>query len=892
MIIDEQVYLAHYGILRKSGRYPWGSSSSANVRNRTFLEWIADLRGKGMSEVEIAKGVGISTTQLRAAKTIAKNQQKQQQINMAQRLADRGNSNVAIGLRMGLNESSVRALLAPGAKAKADILLQTSGMLRAEVGQKKYLDIGKGVENHIGVADTKLKAAVAILREDGYEVYYLKVRQLGTGKETSIKVLCAPGTTYSELSQNRDQLGQIAQFSDDHGRNFYGIQPPMSINPSRVQVVYGPDGGTEADGVIYVRRGIDDVSLGGASYAQVRIQVGEGKYLKGMAMYSDDMPKGADLVFNTNKSDTGNDLDSMKNLKDDPDNPFGAIIRQVGPESPTIDNPNGSTKVTSVMNIVNEEGDWNEWSRTLSSQMLSKQSPKLAREQLAMTYERKLAEYEEIAALTNPTVRKRLMQEFSDGTESASVHLKAAALPRQKSQVILPISDLPDTEVYAPNFRNGERVALIRYPHGGTFEIPELTVNNRHGQAKALLGDAQDAIGINSRVADRMSGADFDGDTVLVIPNGTGTKAGKVSTSPALEGLKGFDPRSSYAAYDGMKPISPKEMQNQMGRVSNLITDMTIRGAPQSELVRAVRHSMVVIDSEKHNLDYKSSAHDNGIRDLKEKYQGGPTAGATTIVSRATSEIRVPQRKPRPASEGGPIDKVTGKRVFVETGKSYVNKKGVETRNTTESKQLQETDDASTLSSGTPIERVYVAHSNKLKALADKSRAEYVNTPRATYSPSAKKAYAEEVATLNASLNLALRNAPLERQAQILANAVSKAKQDANPDMDRTQKKRVEAQALEEARARTGARKQRIVVSDREWEAIQAGAISDTNLSSILSNADMDRVRELATPRVELKMTSSKTARASSMLASGYTRAEVADALGVSLTTLDTVTGG
>ena len=48
-----------------------------------------------------------------------------------------------------------------------------------------------------------------------------------------------------------------------------------------------------------------------------------------------------------------------------------------------------------------------------------------------------------------------------------------------------------------------------------------------------------------------------------------------------------------------------------MGDVSNLITDMTIKGANNDELARAVRHSMVVIDSEKHNLDVKASARDN-----------------------------------------------------------------------------------------------------------------------------------------------------------------------------------------------------------------------------------------------------------------------------------------
>jgi DNA-binding NarL/FixJ family response regulator len=161
-----------------------------------------------------------------------------------------------------------------------------------------------------------------------------------------------------------------------------------------------------------------------------------------------------------------------------------------------------------------------------------------------------------------------------------------------------------------------------------------------------------------------------------------------------------------------------------------------------------------------------------------------------------------------------------------------------------------------------------------------------VNTKGLTYSESANKAYAKEAARLKAALNVALKNAPLERQAQVLANAWVRQKQDANPDMDKTQLKKIKYQALEEARTRTGARKERIEISDSEWDAIQAGAISPTMLDKILSNANLDRVRELATPKSKLLMTTAKKQRALSMAAAGFTQAEIADQLGVSLTTL------
>lgn len=876
-IISGDDWLAHYGILRKSGRYPWGSGGPEYASANGFLGYVEQLKKQGLSEAQIAEGMGITTTQLRAAKSIAKNEKRQADINMAERLHAKGLSNVAIGQRMGINESNVRTLLAPGAKDKADILQSTANMLRNQVAEKKYIDIGSGVGHHLDISDTKLSTAVAVLKEEGYKVHYLKVRQLGTGKETTLKVLSAPDVPYGEVYKNRAEIKQIQAFSEDGGRSYVGIQKPLSVSSKRVGVRYAEDGGADSDGVIHVRPGVEDVSLGGARYAQVRIAVDGTHYLKGMAMYKDDLPDGVDLLFNTNKRNTGNKLDAMKAMKDDPENPFGAVVRQrVNPKT---------GKVVSAMNIVNEEGAWDTWSKSLSSQLLSKQSPALAKQQLDMMAERKKREFDDIMALTNPAVKKKLLESFSDDVDSAAVHLKAAALPRQRSNVILPINSLKETEIYAPNFRDGERVALVRYPHGGIFEIPELTVNNRHPQAKRALGQARDAVGINSKVAERLSGADFDGDTVLVIPN----NKRQIKTAPALDGLKGFDPQRSYPAYEGMKRMTARTKAIQMGEVSNLITDMTIRGASTQELARAVRHSMVVIDAEKHNLDYRQSAIDNGIAQLKTKYQGGPRAGASTLISRAKSTTRVAERKPRLTDEGGPIDRVTGEKRFQPTGATYVNRKGETVLRTTEVRKLAETNNAHTLSSGTPIEKVYADHSNKLKGLANQARLASLNVRPTPYSSSARTAYQEQVNTLRAKLKVAQRNAPLERNAQLLANAAVRAKQDANPDMDKAELKKLQGQELTKARIRTGAGKQRIDITDAEWAAIQAGALSNNTLTQILTHADLDRVKELATPREKIVMTDAKTTRAKAMIALGYTQAEIADQLGVSLSTLKTV---
>jgi DNA-binding CsgD family transcriptional regulator len=869
-----------------------------------FLDIVEDMRKEGMTEAQIAQGFGISTTQLRASKSIARNEQKQQQINMAQRLKDKGYSNVAIGERMGINESSVRSLLDPGAKDKADVLESTSNMLKRQVEEKKYVDVGTDVHRDLPIGDgpsargeissTKFDTAVARLREEGYTLHYVKVPQLGTGKFTTVKVLAAPGTKYREVFENRHLIRGISEKSKDGGHTFDGgFQKPISVSSKRVDIVYADKGGAEKDGLIYVRPGAKDLSLGAARYAQVRIDVDGTHYLKGMAVYKDDLPAGVDLQFHTNKGNTGSKKDAMKKQSDDPDLPFGAVVSQL---------KNDKGKVNSALNIVNEEGKWDDWSRNLPSQMLSKQRPDLVKSQLDVTYERRRKEFEEISALTNPVVRQKLLETFADSTDSASVHLKAAAMPRQATKVIIPIASIKEHEIYAPSLRDGERVSLVRFPHGGTFEIPEVTVNNKNREARKILGtDAKDAIGIHHKVAERLSGADFDGDTVLAIPNNTG----KIKSTPALDGLKGFEPKSAYKPYDGMRTVdggtynartrsvdypggkkNPSHMQQKMGDVSNLITDMTIKGASPDELARAVRHSMVIIDSEKHHLDYKSSAQNNGIPALKEKYQGKKNAGASTLISRAGSPERITKRKPRPAAEGGPIDRETGKKVFVDVEDTYVNRKGVTVKPTEEVSKLANRDDAHSLSSGTPVERIYADHSNRLKSLANQSRKEMVNTKPRAYEPSAKKVYSREVDSLNAKLNTALKNAPLERQAQVLANAMVAQKKAANPNLDGSDLRKIKAQALATARVRTGAKKERIDLTDTEWDAIQAGAISTNKLKRILDNADIEQIRVRATPKQKLLMTSAKASRAKAMLASGYSQAEVADALGVSLTTL------
>lgn len=903
VIIDEDNYLAHYGILRKSGRFPWGSGKDPEQRSMSFFAIIDQLKAAGLSAVEIARSFStpdepFTTTDLRATNTIARNAKKAADIARAQMYKDQQYSNVAISKKMGIPESSVRALLAPGAKEKNDRLTNIANMLRQEVEDKGMIQIGKGVELHIlGVNANSLSTAVAMLKADGFVVHNVQVDQVGSkGNKTLVKVLAPEGTTYRDIVSDIGRVKMPGQYSEDNGRSFSHIQPPLSVSSKRIKVQYKDDtpSGADADGVIYVRPGVKDLDMGGKNYAQVRIMVDGTHYLKGMAMYKDDLPPGVDLVFNTNKADKGDKLAAMKPLKTlkdskevDMENPFGSIVRQIGEK----DDAGRTTKVTSALNLVNEEGDWDKWSRTLSAQMLSKQPHKLVKERLVESYAEKKDGLDEILALTNPAVKRKMLESYADGLDAAAVHLKAAGLPRQATKVILPMNSMKPTEIYAPSFKHGETVVLIRYPHGGKFEIPELVVNNNQKDAKRLLGNAEDAVGIHSKVANQLSGADFDGDTVVVIPN----NSRKIQAQSPLKELDGFDPQSRYPEYEGMPKLTSQAKQRLMGDVSNLITDMTIRGAADYEIAQAVKHSMVVIDAEKHKLNWRQSAIDNNIASLKKKYQGknGPgtgkgNSGASTLISQAKGTITVPERKLQKASQGGSVDPATGKKIYRDTGVQYPAKDDPSRiiTKTSKVKKLEYFDDAHVLSSGTPVEKLYADYSNNLKALANATRKAALETGTVKYSESANKAYSTEVAQLNAKLNTALKNAPRERQAQVVANAHIQARRVENPHMDKAEAKKMEYLILSEARARMGAKKEPVHITDAEWEAIQSGAIRPTKLKAILDNADPKRVTELATPRTKVLMTTAKTAKAQRLLASGVTQAEVAEILGVSLTTL------
>lgn len=929
--------LLHYGMPRRSGRYPWGSGEnpyqheeyfgkvSRNLKEKglsendicqlfgmskdeyislTFADFDKtrrELKLKGLSDEEIRKSLDMSTTDYRAMSQIGKAARQEEEFRIVRELADKGYSNGEIGKRLDppRNESYVRVIKDEAYQLRSAKTTNTANMLRDEVDSKGFIDIGKGVEIECGVSKEKFNTAVTMLEMQGYKVYNIDLEQVtNQGRYTKLKVLGPPDSEYKDLIRDPSKIKTITSYMVDGGESIRPVQFPSSLDSDRIAIRYAEDGGKEKDGVIELRRNVADLDLGNSLYAQVRIAVDGSHYLKGMAVYSDDLPDGVDVVFNTNKHEGTPKLDVLKPLKTNKDgtinqdNPFGALIKANG-QSDYIDT-DGKKKLSPI-NKIREEGDWAEYSKTLSSQFLSKQRKELIDKQLNLAYAEKADEFDEICSLTNPVVKKKLLESFADDCDASAVHLKAAALPRQATQVILPITSLKDNEIYAPNYSDGESVVLIRYPHGGTFEIPELTVNNKNREAKSILGrNAKDAVGINSNVAGKLSGADFDGDTVLVIPVNEKVRV-KTSTSKENEKydeLRTFDPKESYPYHEGMKTMKKGAVGNEMGKISNLITDMTLKGAKPPEIVRAVKHSMVVIDAYKHKLDYKQSEIDNGIAELRKRYQPVDPftgkKGASTLISRSKSPEYVNKREVFQIDRD--TDPETGKKIIREA-KPYVNAQGELKYRQQEVPRMALVDDARELISeaNTQAEQSYANYANKLKALGNKARKEYLSTESIQRNSTAANTYKDEVLSLKAKLEESIKNSPKERQAQIAASAIVKTQLRDNPDeySEKGDEKKLRQQALSNMRTQYGANKKSVQVNitPKEWEAIQSGAVSNNMLKDILDNTDMDKVREYAMPR-DNTVSNAKIARIKALKASGNTNNDIAEATGLSVSTV------
>lgn len=943
----------HEGAIPHSGRYAWGSGETPNQHGTESLSQAYErLRKDGYSEVDAAKELGYSTGKLRDLISLEKGREKAAQRARVQRLKEHGYSPAAIAEMTNIPERTVYNWINENETERVNKTQRVADNLKKLVDEKEYLDVGTGAEYLLDTNSTNLHKALTLLEKDGYSVQTIKTKNVtDPSKFTNVKVLCKPGTTWGYIQNNQDLVKPITEYTLDGSKNIAAVQYPSSISSSRVAIRYAEDGGKDYDGVMLIRRGVQDLSLGKSNYAQVRIAVDGTHYLKGMAMYADDqdLPKGVDILFNTNKHQGTpmlgpKDNSVLKPLKNNENLPFGAVITAKGQNY--YEDANGkyvkdggifvlADKKTpkdapryslSPINKLKEEGEWNEYSKTLSSQFLAKQSYALIKKQLDLSFAEKKSEFDEIMALTQPEIKKQLLKEFSADCDKAAVDLKAASLPGQTNKVILPLTCIRDEQIYAPGYSNGTQVALIRYPHAGLFEIPILTVNNNNKEARRIIGTTPiDAVGITSKVAAKLSGADFDGDTVVVIP-----LSDKVQIKSQDSLFKDFDPSEAFPKYPGMKVMTSREKGLEMGLISNLITDMTLQGATPQELTRAVKHSMVVIDAEKHELNWKLSEEVNGIAALKKEYQnkGDHYGGAATLISKASGSISVPERKQFNINQH--VDPKTGEIKYELTNREYL-KADIKDRETNKRKtvavykdkdngyfyyerdsqnktqkvpisedkvktvkamqastKMAETKDAYTLSSGTKKEAAYADYANSLKALANEARLGYLNTGSTKVNQSAKETYAKEIESLKAKVELAVLNSPKERQAQLIANQKIKNLMKSDEYLSSEDLKKARQQAISAARAQVGANKKdvQIDISDREWEAIQNGALSSSFINQILMNTKSEIIKERATPRDSMEISDAKKELIRSRAKSGFTIDEIAKSIGVSPSTV------
>lgn len=993
-LVYDRDLLVHYGVGpddnppgRGSGRYPAGSGERPHQHDWDIYNRIRKLEAQGLTAKQIAEEMGYSsTTQLKAVKAMS----------VAGVKADEGaeiawymeNINpdtgktftpTEIGKILGINESSVRTKYATYQKGNFGKAQEAADQLKELLTEKPYLEVGRGTAEQLGISQDRLKTSLAMLKEQGYVVDTLPMTQMtGGGNMTTFTVLAAPGTTRQDIWANRFNIRTVEDFDGvDVAAMLKGNFEPNVIGLNRVKILYDEQGGTLKDGMIEIRAVRDengnlvaaspDLSLGNAKYAQVRIAVDGGeecitmdnptgmKYIKGMAVYSENLPEGTDILVNSNKSIKDGPATALKDLKVGETNPFGSTVVQT-----TYVDPKTGQKKASAINVVGTstedmhiEGVWGNWSKNLPSQFLSKQSLGLVTQQLKLKVKQSEDELDDILALNNPVVKQKCLIDYADQCDSDAVSLKAAPIAGQGTKVLLAVKSLKDNECYCPSLDDGTPVAVVRFPHAGPFEIVTATVNNKNKEAQAILKNAKDCIGINSNQAQKLSGADFDGDTGIVIPmarknaQGEFEKTTVIKATAALEGLKGFDPTGEYSVKNSRfakqvdkngKPtyhiMTEEEKGIEMGVVSNLITDMYAKGCTNTdEITRAVKYSMVVIDAKKHKLNYKVAEQDYNIEELKKKYQTTiredgtvKTGGASSLLSRSKSIKTIPAR-----STAYKIDPETGEKIYrpaeVKTeqirsrvkvaapeGYTYTDKNGkshkstylrdengkfvyqkdekgndiwVNTgkyrKKTIDSTKMAEAKNANELLSDNPneIERAYADYANHMKALGNKARKLSLSTGSIEKNKAASEKYSEEVKSLKEKLTEARKNAPRERQAQVYSKSLYKAACDSNPDWDDDDKKKCRQQCIKAARKATGAQPHQVKFTESEWKAVNEGAVSTSFLRELLKSADKDNYMELAMPKTS-KISAAKQSRIQALYNAGWSYSEIADAVGVS----------
>ena len=313
----EHNYILHTGVKRKSGRYPWGSGEHPYQDEPWFKGW-GELRAQGKSEKDIAEEFGMTLKEVRYRYSYGKDAEKAANIAHAQELRyTRQMSPKAIAEKMGVSESTVNAWLKPSTEERvretrdlADKLVESASKNK----NIKAIDVGKGVSNILGCNPTKLEAALTVLKDEGYLIVKKPVpNPSNIKKNTEMMFLYVPPKSWNGLSEEEKTKKAFRDISvnldkieppcdvhiDENNKTSIGIEPPKSVSSSRVSVAYQ----SPKDGLIEIRRGVPDLYMGETRYNQVRIAVDDTHYIKGVAVYSDKLPDGVDILVHSNKKE-------------------------------------------------------------------------------------------------------------------------------------------------------------------------------------------------------------------------------------------------------------------------------------------------------------------------------------------------------------------------------------------------------------------------------------------------------------------------------------------------------------------------------------------------------------------------------------------------------------
>ena len=226
------VGIPHEGITPHSGRYPYGSGENSFQRDFSWYAEVQKLRRQGLTDDEIRNNQNMTTTQFRARIANSGQTIKKYYIAKCRELDEKGLNHVQIAKQTGLPESTVRNYLNPNAEAsikKTDYIVDK---LREGVEQYRYIDVGVGIENHLGTTRDKLNKSIARLEDEGYKVIPIKERQVGTGEETTMKVLCEKDVEWKEVMNHKEEIGYLTNIS---GKKDLDIGPVTPPNPGKLR---------------------------------------------------------------------------------------------------------------------------------------------------------------------------------------------------------------------------------------------------------------------------------------------------------------------------------------------------------------------------------------------------------------------------------------------------------------------------------------------------------------------------------------------------------------------------------------------------------------------------------------------------------------------------------